>query len=79
MKKTYELEWGIFSLIEFIASNSENIGNIYKTALDIGSGNGIQTEIMRHAGLEVFQLDKYSEKADYIVDLLEQNFEQNLM
>ena len=76
MKKTYELEWGIFSLIEFIASNSENIGNIYKTALDIGSGNGIQTEIMRHAGLEVFQLDKYSEKADYTVDFLEQNFEQ---
>jgi len=72
---SYELDWGIFSLIEFIGSSSNDIGGRYKTALDIGSGAGVQTEIMRHAGLEVFQVDKYSETAEYQVDFLEHSFE----
>ena len=74
---SYELDWGIFSLIEFIGSSSNQIGGRYKTALDIGSGDGVQTEIMRHAGLDVFQVDKYSETAEYQVDFLEHSFENN--
>ena len=73
---SYELDWGIFSLIEFIGSSSDDIGGRYKTALDIGSGAGVQTEIMRHAGLEVFQVDKYSDTAEYKVDFLEHSFEK---
>ena len=76
---SYELDWGIFSLIEFIGSSFDDIGGRYKTALDIGSGAGVQTEIMRHAGLEVFQVDKYSDTAEYKVDFLEHSFEKNLI
>ena len=71
-----QFQWGIFSLIEFIGSSSEQIGSRYKTALDIGSGAGKQSAIMRQAGLEVFQVDKYSENAEYQVDFLEHEFEQ---
>ena len=54
--RTYNLDWGIFSLIEFIGSNSEKIGDKFRTCIDIGSGEGVQTEILRHAGLRVFQV-----------------------
>lgn len=73
-KKKYKIDWGIFALIEFIGSSSSLIGNKYKKAIDIGSGDGIHTEIMRHAGLEVFQVDKYSKDAEYKVDFLKHNF-----
>ena len=65
MKKTYEFDWGIFSLLEFLGSNSNEIGSVYKTALDIGSGAVVQTSVMEHAGLNVFQLDKYSSDAEF--------------
>jgi SAM-dependent methyltransferase len=74
--RTYNLDWGIFSLIEFIASNSEKIGDKFQTCIDIGSGDGVQTEILRHAGLKVFQVDKYSSSAEYKVDFLECTFDQ---
>ena len=76
MKKTYEFDWGIFSLLEFLGSNSNEIGSVYKTALDIGSGAGVQTSVMEHAGLNVFQLDKYSSDAEFQQDFLECAFEQ---
>ncbi len=38
METTFEIEWGLFSLIEFIVSSRDKIGTKYKTALDIGSG-----------------------------------------
>ena len=75
-QKTYNLDWGTFSLIEFIGSSSEEIGKRFKSCLDIGSGYGVQTEILRHAGLEVFQLDKYAPSAEYQVDFLEYVFDQ---
>lgn len=74
-KVKYSLDWGIFSLIEFIGSASESIGIKYKTCIDIGSGDGVQTEILRHAGLKVFQLDKYSSSAEYQVDFLDYAFD----
>jgi SAM-dependent methyltransferase len=74
--RTYNLDWGIFSLIEFIGSNSEEIGKKFKTCIDIGSGYGVQTDILRHAGLDVFQLDKYCPSAEYQVDFLEYIFDQ---
>ena len=74
MERSFDIDWGIFGLVEFIVSDGEKIGNIYKTALDIGSGQGKQTEVLRAAGLEVFQLDKYSDTAEYKVDLIEHDF-----
>ena len=76
IKKTYEFNWGIFSLLEFLGSNSNEIGSVYKTALDIGSGAGVQTSVMEHASLNVFQLDKYSSDAEFQQDFLECSFEQ---
>ena len=75
-RKEYEFEWGAFALIEFLGSCQSLIGEKYKTALDIGSGLGVQTEIMRHAGLNVFQVDKYSETADFQVDFIDYEFTQ---
>ena len=75
-QKRFDIEWGFFSLVEFIVSSSDQIGSRYKTAIDIGSGDGKQTEILRAAGLEVFQLDKYSDKAEYKVDFISHNFDQ---
>ena len=74
--RTYNLDWGIFSLIEFIGSTSEEIGKKFKSCIDIGSGYGVQTDILRHAGLDVFQLDKYCPSAEYQVDFLEYIFDQ---
>ena len=74
--KTYQLDWGIFSLIEFIGSSSGDIGKRFKSCIDIGSGYGVQTDILRHAGLDVFQLDKYCSSADYQVDFLNYTFDQ---
>ena len=74
MQKTFDIDWGFFSLVEFIVSSSNQIGSRYKTALDIGSGDGVHTEILRSAGLEVFQLDKYSDTAEYKVDFVSHNF-----
>ena len=75
-RKEYVFDWGAFALIEFIGSCQGLIGEKYKTALDIGSGKGVQTEIMKHAGLEVFQVDKYSESADFQVDFIDHEFTQ---
>ena len=76
METTFEIEWGLFSLIEFIVSSRDKIGTKYKTAIDIGSGEGKHTEILRAAGLEVFQLDKYSDVAEYQVDFIEHKFDR---
>ena len=72
----YKLDWGIFSLIEFIGSSSNDIGKKYQSCIDIGSGAGVQTEILKHAGLDVFQLDKYSASAEYRVDFIDHVFNQ---
>lgn len=72
----YKIDWGGFALIEFLVSEGENIGTKYKNCLDIGSGPGIHTAIMREAGLEVFQLDKYSDTAEYKVDFIAHEFDQ---
>ena len=76
MQKSIEIEWGIFALVEFIVSFRDQIGTTYKTAIDIGSGEAKHTEILRAAGLEVFQLDKYSDTAEYKVDFIEHKFDR---
>ena len=72
----YDIDWGAFSLIEFFGSKGNQIGSTFKTALDIGSGDGVHTSIMRDFGLEVFQVDKYSAKAEYKEDFLNCQFEK---
>jgi len=75
-KRRYDLDWGIFSLIEFIGSSGIDIGSKYCSCIDIGSGEGVQSKILMHAGLKVFQLDKYSASADYKVDFIDYKFDQ---
>ena len=68
--KEYFITWGGLALIEFLVSERHSIGKKFKTSLDIGSGEGVHTEIMRHAGLKVTGVDKHSEKADYNMDFM---------
>lgn len=70
-----EIKWGVFAIIEFIVS-SKIFGNKYKTALDIGSGEGNHTKILRAAGLDVFQIDKYSDTAELKDDFMHHTFDQ---
>ena len=74
--KEYFIVWGGFALIEFLVTECNNIGTKFKTCLDIGSGEGVHTSILRHAGLEVFQVDKYSTTAEYKVDFIEHEFDR---
>ena len=74
--KEYSITWGGLALIEFLVSERHNIGKKFKTSLDIGSGEGVHTAILRHAGLEVFQVDKYSTTAEYKVDFIEHEFDR---
>ena len=68
--KEYSITWGGLALIEFLVSARNDIGTKFKTCLDIGSGDGVHSEIMNHAGLKVTQIDKYSEKANYQMDFM---------
>ena len=74
--KEYFITWSGFALIEFLVTERNNIGTKFKTCLDIGSGEGVHTSILRHAGLEVFQVDKYSTTAEYKVDFIEHEFDR---
>ena len=74
--KEYFITWGGFALIEFLVTERNNIGTKFKTCLDIGSGEGVHTSILRHAGLVVFQVDKYSNTAEYKVDFIEHEFDR---
>ena len=68
--KEYSITWGGLALIEFLVSARNDIGTKFKTCLDIGSGDGVHSEIMGHAGLKVTQVDKYSDVADYQMDFM---------
>jgi SAM-dependent methyltransferase len=72
--QSIQIDWGIFSIVEFIVSCQDQIGSKYQNALDIGSGEGKHTEILRSAGLEVAQLDKYSETAEIQEDFMKHEF-----
>ena len=74
--KEYSITWGGLALIEFLVSERNSIGTKFKTCLDIGSGEGVHTAILRHAGLEVFQVDKYSTTSEYKVDFIEHKFDR---
>ena len=74
--KEYSITWGGLALIEFLVTERNNIGTKFKTCLDIGSGGGVHTSILRHAGLEVFQVDKYSTTSEYKVDFIEHKFDR---
>ena len=68
--KEYSITWGGLALIEFLVSERHNIGSKYTTCLDIGCGDGVHSDIMKHIGLKVTGVDKYSEKADYNMDFM---------
>tara|TARA_B100000963_G_scaffold358212_1_gene382329 strand:- start:319 stop:1170 length:852 start_codon:yes stop_codon:yes gene_type:complete len=74
--KKIVIEWGFFGLIEFLISESKNIQRKYKNALDIGSSHGNHTEIMRHFGLKVDQIDKYEINAEINDDFNTYNFKK---
>ena len=64
-------DWGGFSLIEFAVAEKENINKIFNTCLDIGSGEGKHSRVLSSLGLKVYQVDKYSETAQFQNDYLE--------
>ena len=68
--KEYFITWGGLALIEFLVSARHSIGKKFKPSLDIGSGEGVHSEIMRHAGLKVTAVDKHSHKADYKIHFM---------
>ena len=68
--KEYSITWGGLALIEFLVSERNNIGKKFKTSLDIGSGDGVHSEIMQHVGFKVTGVDKYSDRADYNMDFM---------
>ncbi len=71
-----EIEWGFFALLEFLIAENKNIPNCYNNALDIGSSHGNHTEIMRHFGLKVDQIDKYVESAEINADFNSYKFKK---
>ncbi len=70
----YEIDWGIFPLIEFILSNSNELGTKFKNCLDIGSGDGSHSKILADIGLKTKQIDKYSNSSDIKDDFLDYSF-----
>ena len=68
--KEYSITWGGIALLEFLVAERNNIGKKFKTSLDIGCGDGVHGEIMKHAGLKVTGVDKYSDKADFNMDFM---------
>ena len=68
--KEYFITWGGLALIEFLVSERHSIGKKFKTSLDIGCGDGVHSDIMKHAGLKVTGVDKYSDKADFNMDFM---------
>ncbi len=73
---TYKMDWGGFGLIEFLLTEGSQITTRYKNALDIGSGSGNHTEVMRRFGLVVDQVDKYSDKAEIQEDFMHYEFSE---
>jgi len=74
LENSVKIDWGILPLIEFLLSDYIKYQDKFKLALDIGSGDGSHTKIMRKFGLKVDQIDKYSEFAEIKEDFLKYNF-----
>ena len=69
----FDIDWSFFVLVEFIEGlKSEPDRPTH--CLDIGSGAGVHTEILRSLGIQVTQLDKYSDTADIKEGFLEHDF-----
>ncbi|MDC3091674.1 class I SAM-dependent methyltransferase [Rickettsiales bacterium] len=71
-----KIEWGGFSLLEFLISESNEITKSFCDALDIGSNHGNHTGIMRDFGLNVDQIDKYNPSAEIHADFNEYKFKK---
>lgn len=74
MSRTFNATWSTFVLAEFISSCRENLEN--KRCLDIGSGTGEQSSILRAAGLKVVGIDKYEVNAQIRDDFIAHNFQE---
>lgn len=72
----FEFDWSFFVLVELIEELKEGDPKDLK-CLDIGSGAGIHTNILRQAGCNVTQLDKYSPNAEIQEGFLEHAFEES--
>ena len=73
-KSDIKLNYGGFALIEFLLSEYSKNPKKYTTALDIGSGEGYQTKLMRSFGIKVDQIDKYKKDAEINEDFNEYSF-----
>ena len=70
------LNYGAFSLVEFLLSEHNKIPLFYKTALDIGGGDGFHTNLMRRFGLNVDLIDKYLKNAEINADFNDYKFKK---
>ena len=60
-----DIEWGLIALIQLLSKYD------FTTVLDIGSGEGLHTNILHLAGKTVTGIDKYSANAELKIDLLD--------
>ena len=69
----FNFDWSFFVLVELLESLKREPNQV-RTCLDIGSGSGVHTQVLRAAGFTVTQLDKYSPTAELQEGFLESNF-----
>lgn len=72
-KKEFNFDWSFFVLVELLES-VKNDQNQSRSCLDIGSGSGVHTQVLRAAGFTVSQIDKYNPSAELREGFLESNF-----
>ena len=71
----YDFDWSFFVMVEFIETLKQEEDRTL-SCLDVGSGAGIHTQIMREVGCDVTQLDKYSPEAEIQEGFLEHSFSE---
>jgi SAM-dependent methyltransferase len=65
----FNIDWSLNTLLRLLDSYQ------FQTVLDLGSGEGEHTRLLRHWGKEVFSVDLH-EKADYEGDFLDVKFDR---
>jgi len=65
-----DIDWSLLALIQLLNKYEFN------TVLDVGSGKGLHTKILRLAGKTVTSIDKYVAEAEIKIDLLDLDTEE---
>ncbi|MEG3641120.1 class I SAM-dependent methyltransferase [Magnetococcus sp. PR-3] len=79
MSQTYDvmqIDWSFCTLLEYLLTLPAPRGERPIRALDVGSGSGQHTQLMRLFGLQVTSIDKYAPDADRQEDFFEHQPDQ---